>query len=254
MAREKVLGVIPCRLESSRFPGKALVPIAGDPLIVHVLRRLSAAQSVDRVIVATDSDEVASVVASAGGNVAMVTEACSTGTERVARAAASSDAEIVVNLQGDQPLIEPSDIDRVVSLLASGFDITTMAYGDDDMADYLSRDVVKVVRDAQGQALYFSRSPIPSSKLAARDSGDAGADGPEKPSYLHHVGIYCFRRQALERFAALSPSELETRENLEQLRALENGMSIGVVISEHKAPSVDRQSDIAGVIELLGAG
>jgi 3-deoxy-manno-octulosonate cytidylyltransferase (CMP-KDO synthetase) len=253
MAREKVLGVIPCRLESSRFPGKALVPIAGDPLIVHVLRRLSAAASIDRVIVATDSDEVARVVASNGGSVAMVTQVCATGTDRVASAAASSDAEIIVNLQGDQPLIEPKDIDRVVGFLSNGFDITTMAYGDDDPAGYLSRDVVKVVKDAAGRALYFSRAPIPSSRTQESGNPQAVADDPGKPSYLHHVGIYCFRRRTLERFSCLPRGELETRENLEQLRALENGMSIGVVVSEHETPSVDRPSDIAAIGRLLEA-
>ncbi len=252
MTREKVLGVIPCRLESSRFPGKALAPISGDPLIVHVLRRLSAAQSVDRVVVATDSDEVARIVTSAGGSVAMVTESCSTGTDRVALAAASSSAEIVVNLQGDQPLIEPGDIDRVVALLAEGFDITTMAYGEDDIEGYRSRDVVKVVRSAEGRALYFSRSPIPF--LNVPEGGDEqAARASEKRLYLHHVGIYCFRRPALDRFSSFPRGELETRENLEQLRALENGMTIGVVVSDKKTPSVDRPTDVAQVERLLEA-
>ncbi len=252
MASEKVLGVIPCRLESSRFPGKALSPIAGDPLIVHVLRRFSEAQSVDRVVVATDSDEVARIVTSAGGSVVMVTEECSCGTDRVAAAAASSTAEIVVNLQGDQPLIEPDDIDRVVALLSDGFDITTMAYGEDDIDGYRSPDVVKVVRSAEGRALYFSRAPIPFLNTPEESSSRAAA-GPGKRLYLHHVGIYCFRRQALERFSSLATGRLEARENLEQLRALEDGMSIGVVVSERKTPSVDRPSDIALVERLFEA-
>jgi 3-deoxy-manno-octulosonate cytidylyltransferase (CMP-KDO synthetase) len=236
MGAPRVLGVIPARLGSTRLPGKVLRPLRGRPLVLHAHDRLSEATLVDDVLIATDSREVEEVARREGARVVLVTEPCATGSDRVARAAAAEPHEIVVNLQADQPLIDPHDIDRAIRALEEdrALDISTLAFLDDDARTFMSRDVVKVVTDESGRALYFSRAPIPSSK--SPESGN--------PLYLHHVGIYCFRRPALARFAGLPRGDLELRESLEQLRALANGMAIGVVLAERGRPGVDRADDL----------
>lgn len=245
MTNGRVVGVIPARLNSTRFPGKVLAEVAGKPLVQLVFERLSLASSIDEVFVATDSAEVARTVSSFGGRVLMVAEPCATGSDRVAAAVRDVEADVVVNLQADQPMIAPSDIDRTVEALAvdGEVDLTTLAFGADDEEGYRSPDVVKVVAGAGGRALYFSRSPVPHVADAAGVS----------PLYLHHVGIYCFRRRALERFASLSRGTLELRESLEQLRAIENGMSVGLLMTDRQTRSVDRPDDIAEVERLIEA-
>lgn len=246
MVSARTVGVVPARLESDRFPRKVLQPLAGKPLLLHAYDKLVSAELVGEALIATDSPDVEAAAAAAGVHVAMVKEPCATGSDRVARALAGVDFEIAVNLQADQPLIDPLDIDRVVERLMadSTLDITTLAYRADDEEGHADRDVVKVVADASGRALYFSRGPIP--------SGPAGEPG--KPLYHHHVGIYCFRRDSLERFAALPRSELEIAESLEQLRALENGMAIGVVETERASPGVDRPEDLRAAERVLVEG
>lgn len=236
MTGSTVVGVVPARIGSTRFPGKVLQVVAGKPLVVHVLERLSAASRVDRVVVATDSADVEREVAKHGARVVMVTEPCATGSDRVARALEGDSFDIAVNLQADQPLIDPTDIDRVIETLERepSLSLTTLAYRDSDPEEFSNRDVVKVVADEAGHVLYFSRAPIPSI--------DETAQG--KLLFLHHVGIYCFRRGSLARFAGLPRGDLEKRESLEQLRALEAGMEIGLVITEHAIPDVDRPSDL----------
>ncbi len=243
MGLERVLGVIPARLASTRFPGKVLEPLGGKPLLAHVFERLSSASVVDDVVIATDSPEVKLAAAAFGAPSVLVTEPCATGSDRVARAVAHRSGDVVVNLQADQPLIDPGDIDRVVERLlgAGDIDVTTLAYQATDADGFGRRDVVKVVTDANGRALYFSRAPIPSSR-----DGNGG-----NPLYLHHVGIYCFRRPALLRFAALPRTELEKRESLEQLRALEHGMTIGVVVTDRQSPGIDRAADLREAERLL---
>ncbi len=245
MERVRVLGVIPARLVSSRFPGKVLAKLDGRPLIEHVHARLASATLVDEVLVATDGREVAEVVEGFGGRAILVEDPCATGSDRVAAAVRGLQGDVVINLQADQPLIDPGDIDRAVEELTGDdrLSVTTLAYRASDPGDFESPDVVKVVTDTDGRALYFSRAPVPSSKQ--------GADGIDW--YLHHVGIYCFRRPALERFAALPRTELEKRESLEQLRVLESGMSMGVVVTDRQTPGVDREADIAHVEELLAS-
>ncbi|MFH1502874.1 MAG: 3-deoxy-manno-octulosonate cytidylyltransferase [Candidatus Eisenbacteria bacterium] len=239
-----VVGVVPARLGSTRFPGKVLETVCGKPLVLHAYERLREATSVGRVLIATDSAEVERAARHHGAEVVVVTEPCASGTDRVALALASERFDIAVNLQADQPLISPSDIDRAVSVLDGdeALDMTTLAYPDSDPDAFESRDVVKVVVDATGLALYFSRAPIPSAKCEASAN----------PLFLHHVGIYCIRRGALERFAELPRGRLEERESLEQLRALESGMTIGVVQTEHARPEVDRPSDLRRIEDLLG--
>jgi 3-deoxy-manno-octulosonate cytidylyltransferase (CMP-KDO synthetase) len=243
MAGGRVLGVIPARIGSRRFPRKVLAPVCGRPLIQHVHERLSEADTVDDVLVATDSAEVADAVRRFGGDAVLIDAACACGSDRVAEAARGRPAEVVVNLQGDQALIDPRDVDAAVGALLddSSMDIATIAFPSDDAVDFRSRDVVKVVADETGRALYFSREPIP----------HAGAAAPGNPLFLHHVGIYCFRRRALERFAAAPAGRLEKRESLEQLRALEAGMKVGLLVTDRETPAVDRPEDVLVVERLL---
>ncbi len=244
-----VLGVVPCRLGSTRFPGKPLALLAGRPLVEHVLRGLGAAATVDGSLVATDSDEIAERVRELGTDVALIRQPCETGSDRTAVAVRGRAADIVVSLQVDQPFIAPADIDKAVMLLERGFDITTLAYPCADEEGYSSRDVVKVAVADDARALYFSRAAIPSSKEGAAPAG-TGRNG----LYLHHVGLYCFRRSALERFAAAPRGRLETTECLEQLRALEMGLSIGVAMADHGRPGVDRPEDLEPLEELVASG
>jgi 3-deoxy-manno-octulosonate cytidylyltransferase (CMP-KDO synthetase) len=221
-----------------------LADLAGDPVVWHAYRRLAAARTVGRTIVATDSDDVARVVRELGGESVLVRTPCPTGSDRVALAARGTDADIVVNLQADQPLIDPPDIDAAVRLLEADpeLDMTTLAFRSDDAEAFEDSHVVKVVTTPEGRALYFSRAPVPGAP-AGTGSG----------WYLHHVGLYCFRRSALERFAALEQGPLERRESLEQLRALEHGMTIGVATATSATWSIDRESDLDIVRARLAA-
>jgi 3-deoxy-manno-octulosonate cytidylyltransferase (CMP-KDO synthetase) len=202
LASGRVVGVIPAHFGSTRFPGKVLAPVGGRPLVQHTYERLAAASSVDEVMVATDSAEVKEAVSLFGGRVVMVMEPCATGSDRVAAAVRDVVADVVVNLQADQPMIHPVDIDRTVEALAadSEADLSTLAFRADDEEGYRSPDVVKVVAGRGQRALYFSRSPVP---YISESTGVSAL-------YLHHVGIYCFRRAALERFASgrRTPSRL----------------------------------------------
>jgi 3-deoxy-manno-octulosonate cytidylyltransferase (CMP-KDO synthetase) len=236
MQVRRVIGVVPARLSSTRFPGKVLAPLAGRPLVLHAHERLARASLVDEALIATDSPEVAVAARRSGAEVVLARGDFRTGTDRVANAVQGREADAVVNLQADQPRIAPRDIDRVIERLfgSGGPDVVTLAYAASDREGYEDRNVVKVVVGAGGRALYFSRAPVPFS-----------ADSAERnPLYLHHVGIYCFRRAALERFASLPQSELETRESLEQLRALEAGMSIEVVVTDKRTPGIDTPRDL----------
>jgi 3-deoxy-manno-octulosonate cytidylyltransferase (CMP-KDO synthetase) len=201
-------------------------------------------------MVATDSDEVESAVAGFGGKVVRVDAPCKTGTDRVAAALEGVPADVVVNLQCDQPMIDPADIDRTVEALFStpSADMSTLAFGDDDETGFERADVVKVTVGDGGLAVRFSREPIPPFEPGA----DAAGQG-DRPLYLHHVGIYCFRREALTRFAGLPRGALEQRESLEQLRALENGMAVTVVLTDTRTVSVDRPEDAERVAALLNA-
>jgi 3-deoxy-manno-octulosonate cytidylyltransferase (CMP-KDO synthetase) len=219
-----------------------LADLGGRPLVQHAYERASAARLVASVVVATDSGEVERAVLAFGGRVVRVDAPCATGSDRVAAAARGLPGDPVVNLQADQPCVDPRDIDRVVRALDErpDFDLSTLAFRSDDPAEHGSRDVVKVVVAADGRALYFSRAGIPS----CRRDAEGTRSGQARPWFLHHVGIYCFRRAALERFASLAPGALEERESLEQLRALENGMSVGVVVSDARSVGVDRAADL----------
>jgi 3-deoxy-manno-octulosonate cytidylyltransferase (CMP-KDO synthetase) len=245
MAHHDVLILIPARMASTRLPGKPLVDIAGAPMIVHVLRRAQAA-AIGPVMVATDSPEIAACVEKAGGRAVMTRADHGSGSDRIFEALRSADpagtAEIIVNLQGDLPTLPAADIAAALSPLADPLvDIATLAAEITDARERGNPNVVKVVGSPVAprrlRALYFTRADAP-----------AG----EGPSY-HHIGIYAYRRAALERFVGLPPSWLEQRERLEQLRALEAGMRIDVTVVDSVALGVDTEADLERARALIGA-
>jgi len=230
----KAAVIIPARYGSSRLPGKALLDIEGKPLIQRVYERSLMASRAGRVIVATDDMRIADAAAAFGGEAVMTSSAHRSGTDRVAEAAGKIDEEIIVNVQGDEPLIEPVVIDSVIERIIADEDIvcSTAASPIPEESVWRDSNAVKVVMDHRGRALYFSRSPLP----FYRDGGFGGA-------YLH-AGIYCFRRDFLMQFAALKQTPLEQAEKLEQLRMLECGFKIGVVITGHVSIGVDTPRDL----------
>jgi len=242
-----VLAVIPARYASSRLPGKPLAAIAGKPMIQHVVERVRQAQRVSRVIVATDDHRIVEAVEAFGGEATLTRSDHRTGTDRVAEVAAHIPAEIYVNVQGDEPLIDPATVDAVVEAIQedSEVQIATPCTGISRRDDIMDPNVTKVVRDFDGNALYFSHAPIP----WVRDTGDAVS-----ARHWKHIGLYGFRREAILEIATLPPGELEALEKLEQLRWLENGMRIRVVETDYDAVSVDVPGDILRVEALLRGG
>ena len=240
------VAVIPARYASIRFPGKALAEIAGKTMIEHVYRRASAARNVDTVIVATDDDRIADAVRRFGGNVRMTAATHTTGTERIAEVAATLDCDLVVNLQGDEPLIEPAAIDEAIEPFRhdAGLSMTSLCQRIYRVEDVLDPNVVKVVTDRAGRALYFSRAPVP----FYRSSGDHRLAGP-----LKHIGLYVQRREFLLMIASLQPSPLERAEALEQLRVLEHGYRIRMVETTHDSIGVDTPADLERVRRLMTA-
>jgi 3-deoxy-manno-octulosonate cytidylyltransferase (CMP-KDO synthetase) len=239
-----IVAIIPARFGSTRLPGKPLSDIHGKPMIQHVYERARRARRVDRVLVATDDARIADAVRAFGGEAVMTSPDHASGTDRLAEAARAVDAEIVVNVQGDEPMLDPSAIDAAVEALLAdpGLAMATLSVPIEDADELESPDVVKVVVDAAGDALYFSRSPIPYARRTPRER-------PRK-----HVGLYVYRRDALDRFASLPPSPLEEAEGLEQLRALHHGMRIRVVAREGESGvAVDTPEDLERVRALLGS-
>jgi len=235
----RVAVVIPARYGATRLPGKPLAEIDGRPMIWYVWSKASAAKIPSRVVVATDDARIASVVRGFGGEAVLTSPECASGTDRVAEAARGMDEEILINLQGDEPLMHPSVIDAVAAPLLAEPDVlmSTAALPQIDPEEYGRASVVKVVVDARGDALYFSRSPVPH----YRDTGT----GP----YRKHLGIYGYRREFLFRVAALRPSPLEEAERLEQLRVLQAGYRIRVVDVAHDSVGVDTPEDLKAVEE-----
>ena len=217
----RAVAIIPARYASTRLPGKALASLDGRPMIRHVAERTRLARSVARVIVATDDERIARAVDGTGAEVAMTRADHPTGTDRLAEVARDLEADVVVNVQGDLPLLDPAMVDALVDRMAAepALPMATLAVPIRDDAEWRSPHVVKVVCDERGRALYFSRSPIPHH----RDGAPADA-----PLGWRHVGMYAYRRAVLLELAALAPTPLERAERLEQLRALEHGIAIGV--------------------------
>jgi len=242
----KILGLIPARYASTRFPGKPLHPIAGKPLIQHVVERCKLARSLSEVIVATDDARIRDVVRKFC-RVEMTRPDHPSGSDRIAEVAARCACEAVVNIQGDEPLIEPNVIDAVVAALAVN-EMSTAASLIGEPTEYDNPNVVKVVVNSAGRALYFSRRTIPYLRDAAsRSVAEQLAAFP----FLKHLGIYGYRRETLLRLVKYPVSPLEAAEKLEQLRALENGIAIAVVKVNYDGVGVDTQEDVARVEALL---
>jgi len=247
----KVVAIIPARYESTRLPGKVLAPISGKPMIQRAWESARRARGLDRILVATDDERVARVVEGFGGTAAMTSPDCASGTDRIAEVvrrpdSGAADADIIVNVQGDQPFMDPAMIEETLQPLLEDPELpmSTVMHAISRPEDLEDTAVVKTVCNLAGDALYFSRSRIPY---------------PQKDiahSVYEHVGLYAYRREFLLTFASLPPTPLERLESLEQLRALENGYRIRVVVSscpdhEMSGFSVDTPEDLARAEELL---
>jgi 3-deoxy-manno-octulosonate cytidylyltransferase (CMP-KDO synthetase) len=247
---EQVIAIIPARFGSTRFPGKPLAPIAGKAMILHVVERVRRARSVARVLVATDDERILDAVMLAGAEAVMTRSTHSTGTDRLAEVAEREIAPLYVNVQGDEPLIEPAAIDAAIAVVRGHdrVEIGTLAVPIRKPRHILDPNVVKVVLDAEDNALYFSRAPIPHYR------GDGTAPLPGTTLHRKHLGIYVYRREALLRFPQLPPGRLERLEQLEQLRYLEHGWKIRVGETEHDSLSVDVPADVVRVEKILAGG
>jgi 3-deoxy-manno-octulosonate cytidylyltransferase (CMP-KDO synthetase) len=231
-----VLGVIPARYGASRFPGKPLASLWGKPMIQHVWERARAAQGLDELVIATDDERIASTARGFGATVEMTSPECASGTDRVAEVARRRPwAQVVLNLQGDEPELETGAVTRLVSAMRADDSIRmgTVAHHEPDLAAMASENVVKVVVDDAGFALYFSRA----------DLAGASRGGPA----LRHAGVYAFRRDLLMEFASWQPGRLEQAERLEQLRAVERGVRIKVVLGEQPFAGVDTPEQMAAL-------
>jgi 3-deoxy-manno-octulosonate cytidylyltransferase (CMP-KDO synthetase) len=240
----KVAGIIPARLGSTRLAQKVLRPLNGKPMIYHVWKRASEARTLDEVWIACDDARIESCVKDFGGKAIMTRKDHPNGTSRLAEAVQKTDAEVVVNIQGDEPLIDPRNIDLVAEAFAKHPEtqVVTLGVRKTDREEYENPNVVKVVCNTLGNALYFSRSPLPYFR------------GDETPfSYLKHLGIYGYRRAFLLDFVTWKPSVLEETEKLEQLRILDRGLPLRVVESPHDSFSVDTEEDVAVVESRLRA-
>lgn len=230
---------MPARYGSSRLPAKALAEIGGEPMVVRVWRQASKAKSIARVIVATDDERIAAPVRAAGGEAIMTSPDHPSGTDRIAEIARKIRAEVYLNVQGDLPFAAPADLDALVAAMAANKSLAmaTLATPIADESEWRSPNAVKVVCGANGNALYFSRGPIPFPRAGGMPS-----------TTLRHIGVYAYRRAFLLKFAALAPGVLERIEMLEQLRVLENGYAIGVVLSvaaSVETIEVDTAGDLA---------
>ena len=244
---KRFVGIIPARWGSTRFPGKPLHPIGGKPLIQHVWERCQEAGRLDATVIATDDERIASAARRFGAEVCMTAADHPSGTDRIAEAAAKHrDATHIINIQGDEPLISPKLIDQLVTALAGNSKISmiTAANRLKELKDRQDSNIVKVVLNQHGDALYFSRSPIPFERQST------AADQPPPP-YYRHKGIYGFTREFLLQFVRWDPSPLELAEQLEQLRALENGTAIRVLITSDDSIGVDTPGQAEAVERLL---
>ncbi len=242
-----VLGVLPARYGSTRFPGKPLADLLGRPLIEHSYRAAAAIPGVDRVVVATDDERIGNCVAGFGGEWVMTRGDHDTGSDRIAEVAEAIDAQLYLNIQGDEILSEPSMLTPLIRTFSEDESLTvgTLCHPLDDLADLGNPNVVKVVRDRQEFALYFSRSQIPFVReQGAHLSVPAGV-------FYRHFGIYIYRKSALAAFSGLPKSNLEEMEKLEQLRFLQAGYRIKVLSTEHTAYRVDTPGDLVEVARLM---
>lgn len=237
----RTLAVIPARYASTRLPGKPLLDICGKPMIQHVCEAVGRAALVDDVLVATDDERIARAVNDFGGRAVMTSPDCASGTDRLVEIARHEQADIYLNVQGDEPLLRPADVDKLVeALLRHPQAAAATPCYPVSPAQALDPNLVKIVRNEAGQALYFSRAPIPFDR-----------DGEKQVRYWGHVGMYAYRPAALAVFAAHAPGELERAEKLEQLRLLQHGIDIQMVELPPCAPGVDTEKDLERVRALL---
>lgn len=251
MPGTRCLGVIPARIGSERLPRKPLVPLAGKPLIEWVWRAVTAIPVLDTVVIATDSEEVVEAARGFGGLAVLTAAHHPSGTDRVAEVVARPEYggyDVVVNIQGDEPLIEPAQVAGAVAMVREGWDVGTVATPIRSVEAWRNPAVVKVVRGLDGGALYFSRAPIPYRRDGEPDEAELAT-----PNYLRHVGVYAYSPAALERWVALPPGELEQLERLEQLRPLAAGLRIGVAIVDAAHGGVDTPDDVLEVERILRA-
>lgn len=241
----EAVGVIPARYGSTRFPGKPLADLLGKPLVQHVWEGTHQSRRLSRVIVATDDDRIFEAVQSFGGEVVMTSREHPSGTDRVAEVVKDMDVDVVVNIQGDEPLIEGRVIDELVSAFEADRDLNmaTLANRAQLGRDHSDPHTTKVVVDQKGFALYFSRWPVPFSRDEL--SGEQGA------GHLQHIGIYGFRKDFLLLFTSLEPTPLEQIEGLEQLRALEHGFRVKVIETDHQPTNVDTLGDLERVKRII---
>lgn len=252
-----VTAIIPARYASSRLPGKPLLELAGKPMILHVIERAQAVNAIQRVIVATDDERILAAVKNAGAEAWMTSPDHPTGTDRLAEVAAQLDSDLIVNVQGDEPFIDAATIEAALQPLLenSSLVMATTCEPLAAVADILNPNVVKVVTDQAGFALYFSRQPIPFPRAAVLAHGSLTAALAAQPEllrlYAKHTGMYVYRRAFLLQFAQLAPTPLERAEALEQLRALEHGYRIRVVQAAHRSLGIDTPEDLAQARRLL---
>ena len=255
--RKNVFAIIPARYSSTRLPGKMLLPIAGKPLVLHTVMRASEAATVDEVIVATDDERIRKAVEAAGFRAVLTSPDHQSGSDRIAEVAVDlPEGSIIVNVQGDEPAISPKTIDRAVeAMLESDALIVTTFEPVRSLEELENPNIVKVVTNAAGRALYFSRSPMPFHREASLRHGspqEAVRNEPEiLKHYKKHTGLYVYRREYLLEYTKMPQTELEKLEMLEQLRALENGAYIKVVESASSSIGVDTRDDLERVREML---
>jgi 3-deoxy-manno-octulosonate cytidylyltransferase (CMP-KDO synthetase) len=260
--QKQVIAIIPARYQSTRLPGKMLLPIGGKPLILHTLAGTQSATTVDRVIVATDDERIFNAVRDAGGEVVITSQDHQSGSDRIAEVAeALPEGSIIINVQGDEPLISPETIDRAVQALLddNNADMSTSWEPIESLGDLLNGNNVKLTVSDDGHALYFSRSPFPWPRDASlRYNGDPNVAIETEPellrNYKKHTGLYVYRREYLLKFTKLPQTWLERYEMLEQLRALENGAKIRVVEAASRSIGVDTQADLDRVREIVEVG
>lgn len=246
----KATAIIPARYASTRFPGKPLALIKGLPMIQHVCHQVAKARSVGRVIVATDDERIFSAVKGFGGEVMLTRADHPTGTDRLAEVAAQIEEDLIVNVQGDEPLINPRMVDQAVQPMLDNpkIQMGTLAGRIDEIDDFYNPNVVKVVKDSNGMALYFSRAPIPWPRDLSRDQLAAELD---KIAVYRHIGLYVYRRDFLLAYPQMPKTPLEALENLEQLRALEAGVKLHVAETEFSCHGVDTPEDLERVSRLM---
>ena len=239
----KAVGIIPARWHSTRFPGKPLHLIAGKPLLRYVWERSQRARALDALIIATDDMRIANAAFEWGAEVALTSPKHQSGTDRIAEVARKAKQfGLIINIQGDEPLVDPQSIDNLVKKLRSSreTDVVTAAHPFESAAEASSPHQVKVVVDLDGNALYFSRFAVPFPR-----------DHSAPIKYLRHQGIYGFRREVLLQFVKWKPTPLERVESLEQLRALENGVKVHVLVTKHGSPGVDTPADAKALEQKL---